>query len=373
MKKAISVILIICLLLPGIALAETIREQVNAPETLQDTFTSNTGRMTIDINAAVIVPDISTLYEIDVTPRLFNNQELTQLVKGFQQDDPQLVADYQVLVGDWKQYEYKNADIHLTAYGRADNGTWSDVTAKCVIIDETYLTGYMSALQRWHEGPAAHCRYTLEEAKAIADQAAAIVAPNYAFSAWGLMELYPRDGSDTRTKDYDYLEGYQFCYTPILEGVQIPYTPNEEESSGLTLQPVRQARLYISIMDTGIYEIRWYGAQDIGKKAPVAALLPFEKIYEIAQMILPLAHMEHEKYYENAAVLIVDKIQLNYCRVQRRDKPGQFVMTPVWDFFGCRAVENEDGTMRMFDINPNNSLLTINAIDGTVIDRQYGY
>ena len=196
MKKAISVILIICLLLPGIALAETIREQVNAPETLQDTFTSNTGRMTIDINAAVIVPDISTLYEIDVTPRLFNNQELTQLVKGFQQDDPQLVADYQVLVGDWKQYEYKNADIHLTAYGRADNGTWSDVTAKCVIIDETYLTGYMSALQRWHEGPAAHCRYTLEEAKAIADQAAAIVAPNYAFSAWGLMELYPRERTD---------------------------------------------------------------------------------------------------------------------------------------------------------------------------------
>ena len=126
-------------------------------------------------------------------------------------------------------------------------------------------------------------------------------------------------------------------------------------------------------MDTGIYEIRWYGAQDIGKKAPVAALLPFEKIYEIAQMILPLAHMEHEKYYENAAVLIVDKIQLNYCRVQRRDKPGQFVMTPVWDFFGSRAVENEDGTMRLFDINPNNSLLTVNAIDGTVIDRNYGY
>lgn len=43
----------------------------------------------------------------------------------------------------------------------------------------------MSVLQRWREGPAAHCRYTLEEAKAIADQAATVVAPNYAFSAWG--------------------------------------------------------------------------------------------------------------------------------------------------------------------------------------------
>lgn len=38
------------------------------------------------------------------------------------------------------------------------------------------------------------------------------------------------------------------------------------------------------------------------------------------------------KIYEDAAALVVDRIQLNYCRVQRRDKPGQFVLTPVWDF-----------------------------------------
>ena len=211
MKRIFALLLVLTLFCPS-ALAETIRQQVNTPESLQDTFTSNTGRMTIDIKADVIVPDISTLYEIDVTPRLFNDEELSRLVKGFQQTDSQLDADYQVLFGISRLYEYKNAHIHLIASGMEDNGTWSDVTAKCVVSDETYLTGYMSVLQRMHEGPAAHCRYTLEEAKAIADQAAAIVAPNYAFSAWGLMELYPRDGSDTRTKDYDYLEGYQFCY-----------------------------------------------------------------------------------------------------------------------------------------------------------------
>lgn len=222
MKRIFALLLVLTLFCPS-ALAETIRQQVNAPESLQDTFTSNTGRMTIDIKADVIVPDISTLYEIDVTPRLFNDEELSRLVKGFQQTDSQLDADYQVLFGISRLYEYKNAHIHLIASGTEDNGTWSDVTAKCVVSDETYLTGYMSVLQRMHEGPAAHCRYTLEEAKAIADQAAAIVAPNYAFSAWGLMELYPRDGSDTRTKDYDYLEGYQFCYTPVLEGIQILY------------------------------------------------------------------------------------------------------------------------------------------------------
>ena len=37
------------------------------------------------------------------------------------------------------------------------------------------------------------------------------------------------------------------------------------------------------------------------------------------------------------------------------------------------AIENKDGTVRLCDINPNNSLLTVNAIDGTMIDRNYGY
>ena len=99
-----ALLLVLTLFCPS-ALAETIRQQVNAPESLQDTFTSNTGRMTIDIKADVIVPDISTLYEIDVTPRLFNDEELSRLVKGFQQTDSQLDADYQVLFGISRLYE----------------------------------------------------------------------------------------------------------------------------------------------------------------------------------------------------------------------------------------------------------------------------
>lgn len=78
MKRIFALLLVLTLFCPS-ALAETIRQQVNAPESLQDTFTSNTGRMTIDIKADVIVPDISTLYEIDVTPRLFNDEELSRL------------------------------------------------------------------------------------------------------------------------------------------------------------------------------------------------------------------------------------------------------------------------------------------------------
>ena len=49
------------------------------------------------------------------------------------------------------------------------------------------------------------------------------------------------------------------------------------------------------------------------------------------------------------------------------------MLTPAWDFFGYRAQENQNGTLTLHDIHPNKTLLTVNAIDGTVIDRHYGY
>ena len=56
MKKIISLVLMCCILLPLCASAETIREQINAPETCQAEYFSNTGRTKITVDAAVNVP-----------------------------------------------------------------------------------------------------------------------------------------------------------------------------------------------------------------------------------------------------------------------------------------------------------------------------
>jgi hypothetical protein len=43
-------------------------------------------------------------------------------------------------------------------------------------------------------------------------------------------------------------------------------------------------------------------------------------------------------------------------------------MVPVWDFFGVITGANGDITD-----DPERSLLTINAVDGSIIDRDLGY
>ena len=55
MKKTISLILIICLLLLGISLAD-VRSQIDAPTNYQAVWQSNTGKTIVTVQAAVEIP-----------------------------------------------------------------------------------------------------------------------------------------------------------------------------------------------------------------------------------------------------------------------------------------------------------------------------
>ena len=78
----------------------------------------------------------------------------------------------------------------------------------------------------------------------------------------------------------------------------------------------------------------------------------------------------------------VSEIRLGYMPVPWKDHAGQIIFTPVWDFFGKEVIIFEDGIKGDLGeaLDENNrleydlgirSLLTINALDGSIIDRDY--
>lgn len=69
-----------------------------------------------------------------------------------------------------------------------------------------------------------------------------------------------------------------------------------------------------------------------------------------------------------AKAVTVRDIRLGYMRVLKQDEAGVGLLVPVWDFFGDVDYENSRGFT-----NPDTSLLTINAVDGSIIDRSRGY
>lgn len=119
---------------------------------------------------------------------------------------------------------------------------------------------------------------------------------------------------------------------------------------------------------------------------PQSALLPFEEIASIANTMLPevivgpketpLTQLDQYNGFDTRMDVDITKVSLSLMRI--RDKGSlQGTIVPVWDFWG---------TSDWYDAEPNaygyqekgmnyeyQPILTLNAVDGTVVDRQLGY
>jgi len=67
----------------------------------------------------------------------------------------------------------------------------------------------------------------------------------------------------------------------------------------------------------------------------------------------------------------ISRIELGLMRVLEPNSLDTGVIIPVWDFYGKNHGEM-DGENWILD-DPNEPYLTVNAIDGSVIDRGAGY
>ena len=98
----------------------------------------------------------------------------------------------------------------------------------------------------------------------------------------------------------------------------------------------------------------------------------FMKTYEKMMVVTNADNMEYEK----SRVYDVDRIVLGYARIyEPSTDPHTGLLVPVWDFFGSRKVEGDYDGNSYSDITdyPSWSFLTINAVDGSIIDRDLGY
>ena len=117
-----------------------------------------------------------------------------------------------------------------------------------------------------------------------------------------------------------------------------------------------------------------------------STLLPFEEIASIANTMLPevivgpketpLTQLDQYNGFDTRMDVDITKVSLSLMRI--RDKGSlQGTIVPVWDFWG---------TSDWYDAEPNaygyqekgmnyefQPMLTLNAVDGTVVDRQLGY
>jgi len=74
----------------------------------------------------------------------------------------------------------------------------------------------------------------------------------------------------------------------------------------------------------------------------------------------------------------ITKISLGLAKVPRENDPNRGLLVPAWDFYGSASINIHNRSRGGYELNENNeyinnkfmnSYITINAIDGSVIER----
>ena len=126
----------------------------------------------------------------------------------------------------------------------------------------------------------------------------------------------------------------------------------------------------VTVDDAGIKSVRWEAPIDIAESVVGnSALMPFSDIQEIFGRMMFVTY-EYQAQGIKTLACDVSDVKLETMRVVEQYAEKMGLLIPVWNFYGTRTFTYEDGTS---DSTSKIPLLTINAIDGSIIDRGLGY
>lgn len=175
------------------------------------------------------------------------------------------------------------------------------------------------------------------------------------------------------TKEYGGASGanpvrccYVLRYTRDFNGLPITYTLNRGDAltdSGAYSEPWPYEALTYYVNDDGIVGMWWEAPYSIlGNVTNDSYLIPFSEVEKIFEKTIAM------KYAGTQKAITIENICFGYARIAEQNRNGNALLVPVWDFFGTLLDKNGSS-----QVDYGMSLVTVNAIDGSIIDRGLGY
>ena len=101
--------------------------------------------------------------------------------------------------------------------------------------------------------------------------------------------------------------------------------------------------------------------------------MSFDEITKIYEQMMEVSNADVSEM-EKKRTYHIKKISLGLTRIYDPNTDNDTgLLVPAWDFFGGFDVEDEEYSFTNSGEYSTRSYMTINAIDGTVIDRELGY
>ncbi len=180
-------------------------------------------------------------------------------------------------------------------------------------------------------------------------------------------------------------ECYAFTFTRSLDGVPATYAYGDGTvETGQYAPRWNVDEIVICVDDSGVIHADInVPKSDVKQLATGVELKGFDEIMDIfnQQAVNEGCYSPYGQPSQIAGRTInIDEIKLGYMPIVSKDHPDQIIFVPVWDFFGSEVTQFSEkiggGLGEALDENNqfrydfgNQAFLTINALDGTVMQR----
>ena len=410
----------------------TLRTAVGAPERVQDSFDGQAvgDRLYIEMDAVVEVPNVERVPVLRGRVGYAPEQAAERITKLLLGDGPylrpghseraynQLFMEYYqkwIEALDEKPYglaaDYdrirenlqQNFDAHAESFRNADTsydrpsqpwtGSFDDAIQNGISISNgersfgmvagnthfSYSAGSHPSLYGWMDCPRGPRN---QEEEQWMQNAAAFA------NALGCAQVIPQyvndADEDTRVRNQvetGFDSGYKhFTLLPVYEGIPVyPYTTmygsdTGRQAAGIPFaRNLEQEEIFGTLYNGEVISLQWNSPFTVlSVENENVPLLSFDRIMEIfkRQVFMSVyCDQGHPITYR------ITGIQFSYMRVQVKDSDDYYLL-PVWDFTGYMIYDWQmsPGDMAVArGFFHNMSILTINAVDGSVLDRFLGY
>ena len=174
--------------------------------------------------------------------------------------------------------------------------------------------------------------------------------------------------------------GYIFYFTRETGGVPVTYTSElggvyeEDIGEELTFESWKYETCNIIVGNDGICSVELHNPYKVGSvQIENVKMMDFDSIIGIYEQMMEISNADLAAD-ETLRTYHITRITLGYGRIYAPTVDNASgILVPVWDFFGKFDVEGDGYRFKDSGEHSTRSFLTINAIDGTIINREMGY
>ena len=177
--------------------------------------------------------------------------------------------------------------------------------------------------------------------------------------------------------------GYELQYVRCLNGFPISWTPirggavpEDESYSGAWHYEI----ITLDYTKDGLVYFYWESPHtEPVLQVEDTQLMPFDQIADIfAKMIMvknsDVQVANERNGFDTVRNYDITKVKLGLMRIKAKGSFDEGLLVPVWDFWGEERWESDSPLVQeVSGEEPSKIILTINAIDGSMIDRELGY